>query len=58
MIHIAPHPLFDIVGRDLKLWCHSPWEAALGAKVTVPTLKESILLTILPGSQSRATIAR
>ena len=30
----------------------SPWEAALGAKVTVPTLKESILLTIPPGSQA------
>lgn len=30
----------------------SPWEAALGAKVTVPTLKESILLTIPPGSRA------
>ena len=27
-------------------------EAALGAKVTVPTLKESILLTIPPGSRA------
>lgn len=49
MIHIAPHPLFDIVGRDLEIVVPvSPWEAALGAKVTVPTLKESILLTIPP----------
>lgn len=30
----------------------SPWEAALGTKVTVPTLKESILLTIPPGSRA------
>ncbi|RRF67729.1 hypothetical protein EAO26_00035 [Klebsiella pneumoniae] len=30
----------------------APWEAALGAKVTVPTLKESILLTVPPGSQA------
>ncbi|VFS62086.1 Curved DNA-binding protein [Raoultella planticola] len=30
----------------------APWEAALGAKVTIPTLKESILLTIPPGSQA------
>lgn len=53
MIHIAPHPLFDIVGGIWKLWCRlAPWEAALGAKVTVPTLKESILLTIPPGSQA------
>lgn len=53
MIHIAPHPLFDIVGRDLEIVVPvSPWEAALGAKVTVPTLKESILLTIPPCSRA------
>lgn len=53
VIHIAPHPLFDIVGHDLEIVVPvSPWEAALGAKVTVPTLKESILLTIPPGSQA------
>ncbi len=53
VIHIAPHPLFDIVGQDLEIVVPvSPWEAALGAKVTVPTLKESILLTIPPGSQA------
>lgn len=53
MIHIAPHPLFDIVGQDLEIVVPvSPWEAALGAKVTVPTLKESILLTIPPCSQA------
>lgn len=51
MIHIAPHPLFDIVGHDLEIVVPvSPWEAALGAKVTVPTLKESILLTIPPAA--------
>ena len=53
VIHIAPHPLFDIVGHDLEIVVPlAPWEAALGAKVTVPTLKESILLTIPPGSQA------
>lgn len=53
VIHIAPHPLFDIVGQDLEIVVPvSPWEAALGTKVTVPTLKESILLTIPPGSQA------
>ena len=30
----------------------APGEAALGAKVAVPTLKEKILLTIPPGSQA------
>ena len=53
VIHIAPHPLFDIVGHNLEIVLPlAPWEAALGAKVTVPTLKESILLTVPPGSQA------
>ena len=30
----------------------APWEAALGAKVTVPTLKESVLITVPPGTQA------
>lgn len=59
MIHIAPHPLFDIVGHNLEIVLPlAPWEAALGTKVTIPTLKESILLTIPPGSQSRTAPAR
>ncbi|MDX6041590.1 curved DNA-binding protein [Scandinavium lactucae] len=53
IIRIAPHPLFDIVGHNLEIVLPlAPWEAALGAKVTVPTLKEPILLTIPPGSQA------
>ncbi|ONF81805.1 DNA-binding protein [Salmonella enterica subsp. enterica serovar Typhimurium] len=53
VIHIAPHPLFDIVNQDLEVVLPlAPWEAALGAKVSVPTLKERILLTIPPGSQA------
>lgn len=51
VIRIAPHPLFDIVNHDLEIVVPlAPWEAALGAKVAVPTLKEHILLTIPPGS--------
>ncbi len=53
IIHIAPHPLFDIVGHNLEIVLPlAPWEAALGTKVEVPTLKESILLTIPAGSQA------
>ncbi|WP_171922110.1 curved DNA-binding protein [Salmonella bongori] len=53
VIRIAPHPLFDIVNHDLEIVVPlAPWEAALGAKVAVPTLKEHILLTIPPGSQA------
>lgn len=52
-IRIAPHPLFDIKGHDLEIVIPlAPWEAALGAKVSVPTLKESILLTVPAGSQA------
>ncbi|QKN83600.1 curved DNA-binding protein [Scandinavium goeteborgense] len=53
IIRIAPHPLFDIVGNNLEIVLPlAPWEAALGAKVKVPTLKEPILLTIPPGCQA------
>ncbi|MDF7679319.1 curved DNA-binding protein [Enterobacteriaceae bacterium ESL0689] len=53
IIHIAPHPLFDVVGHNLEIVLPlAPWEAALGTKVTVPTLKESIRLTIPAGSQA------
>lgn len=53
IIRMAPHPLFDIVGNDLEIILPlAPWEAALGAKVTIPTLKDSIRLTIPSGSQA------
>ncbi|HEX4500376.1 MAG TPA: curved DNA-binding protein [Scandinavium sp.] len=53
VIRIAPHPLFDVVGHNLEIVLPlAPWEAALGTKVTIPTLKEPILLTIPAGSQA------
>ena len=52
-IRLVPHPLFDVQGHDLILTLPvAPWEAALGAKITVPTLEGSINLTISPNSQS------
>ncbi len=52
-VKVAPHARFEVDGHDvtsrLKL---TPWEAALGAKVTVPTLDDSVTLTIPAGSQS------
>lgn len=52
-IRIAPHPLFDIKGHDLELVVPvAPWEAALGAKIPIPTIKDKILLTIPAGSQA------
>lgn len=52
-IRLVPHPLFDVEGRNLLITVPlSPWEAALGTKVTVPTLTGKISLNIDPDSQS------
>lgn len=52
-IRLIPHPLFDIEGHNLILNLPvAPWEAALGAKITLPTLNGKINLTIPPNSQS------
>lgn len=47
-VRIAPHPLFDIAGEDdIQVEVPvAPWEAVLGAKVTVPTLDGSAEMTI------------
>jgi DnaJ-class molecular chaperone len=52
-VHLTPHPLFALLADDdLQLELPvAPWEVALGAKVTVPTLNGSIEMTIPPGSQ-------
>ena len=53
IVRFAPHPLFDVEGHDLIITVPlAPWEAALGAKVAVPTLTGKINLTIRPDSQS------
>ncbi|WP_413735770.1 curved DNA-binding protein [Sodalis sp. RH21] len=53
VIRIAPHPLFDLDGNNLLVTLPlAPWEAALGAKVTVPTLTGKITLTVPPNSQT------
>src|SRR5919107_1877287 len=50
-ISIAPHPLFKVEGRDLRLdlpiGLH---EAVLGAKVRVPTLDGAVELSIPPNT--------
>ncbi len=51
--HIQPHRLFQLDGRDVTLtFPVAPWEAALGATVTVPTLGGAVEMQIPPGSQS------
>jgi curved DNA-binding protein len=52
-VRIRPHPVFDVEGRDLYVDLPvSPWEAALGAEVPVPTLEGSARVKVPPGSSS------
>jgi len=52
-VALAPHRLFSIVGDDdvqIQLPI-TPWEAALGTKIEVPTLDGPVKTTIPEGSQ-------
>ncbi len=52
-IRLVPHPLFDVEGHNLIITVPvAPWEAALGTKVTLPTLSGKINLTIPANSQT------
>jgi len=52
-VRIEPHPLFETVGdADVQIeFPVAPWEAALGAKVTVPTLDGPVEMKIPAGTQ-------
>jgi curved DNA-binding protein len=54
-LHIAlnPHPRFRVDQQDLYFDLPlSPWEAMLGADITVSTLDGEVVLTVPPGSSS------
>jgi curved DNA-binding protein len=52
-VKLLPHPLFTLQGRDVLVEVPlAPWEAALGAKVPVPTLGGTVELTIPAGAQA------
>jgi len=52
-IRLRPHALYVLQGKDVQIEVPlAPWEAALGAKVTVPTLGGSVELTVPAGAQS------
>lgn len=57
-VHVAPHPWFRREGRNLLIDVPiTVSEAALGARVDVPTLTEgSVVLTVPPGSSSGAKL--
>lgn len=53
IVRLAPHGYFVPDGRDIHLDLPvTPWEAALGATVTVPTLGGAVDLKVPKGSQS------
>ncbi|CAM2759184.1 DnaJ C-terminal domain-containing protein [Legionella worsleiensis] len=51
-IDVMKHTLFDVMENDIYLTLPiTPWEAALGTTIVVPTLSGKIDLKIPPGSQ-------
>ena len=51
-VQIAPHPIFKFDNGGLHVEVPvTPWEAALGAKVDVPTLDGSVNMTVPPNTQ-------
>jgi len=55
-ISIAPHPVFKLEGNDVRLDLPiTLYEAALGAKVRVPTLDKPVEITIPPWTSSGRT---
>ena len=51
-IELQPHRLFTLQGHDIYLTLPiTPWEAALGTKIAVPTLGGKVELKLAPGSQ-------
>jgi curved DNA-binding protein len=52
-VDILPHRLFELDGRNVHLTLPiAPWEAALGAKVNVPTLGGKVAMNIPAGASS------
>jgi curved DNA-binding protein len=52
-IRLRPHDLYVMQGKDVQIELPlAPWEAALGAKVAVPTLGGTVELTVPAGAQS------
>ncbi|WP_298448748.1 DnaJ C-terminal domain-containing protein [uncultured Marinobacter sp.] len=52
-IELAPHPSFSVEGRDVVVTVPvAPWEAALGATITVPTVGSKVNVKVPKGTSS------
>jgi molecular chaperone DnaJ len=53
IVHIAEHPIFHRDADDISITLPiMPWEAALGAKIEVPTIVGRTVLRVPPGTQT------
>jgi curved DNA-binding protein len=56
-IALQPHRMYQVEGRNILLELPmTPWEAALGETVTIPTLGGKVDVKIPPGSQTGAKL--
>jgi curved DNA-binding protein len=52
-VRLAKHPDFDVEDHNLIYEVElAPWEAALGAEISVPTLGSRVKIKVAPGTQS------
>ena len=52
-VSLEKHPLFTVDGKNLNATANiAPWEAALGAKIEVPTLDGMVTMTVPAGAQT------
>lgn len=52
-IHMRPHPLFKVTGHDVYIELPlTPWEAALGTSVEVPTLDGRVRMKVPAGARA------
>ena len=52
-VRLAKHPDFEVEGHNLVYEAPvSPWEAVLGANISVPTLEARVNIRIPPGTQN------
>lgn len=56
-VRLKPHPRFEVDDHNLKTTVPlAPWEAALGAEVSVPTIDGSVQMKIPAGTDSGKTL--
>jgi molecular chaperone DnaJ len=56
-VHVSPHEIFERRGDDLLLRLPVSFaEAAMGTKVTVPTIEQPVTLRVPPGTESGRTL--